>query len=116
MTPLGLTLCIKHRKQAIYVARTLHAGAVRFFFSQLCEHSQGLVNSEHRRVEADYRWTVFSSPFLSPVPRLVLFFFFCKNERIVAPLPDHQSLTSDPPPFVFCLPLSLFAQAAGRMK
>jgi len=62
---------MKHRKQAIYVARTLYAGAVRFFFSQLCEHSQGLVNSEHRRVEADYRWISLARFFR---PRLLWFF------------------------------------------
>lgn len=32
----------------------------------------------------------FSSPVLSSVPHMG--FFFCKNERIVAPLPGHQSL------------------------
>lgn len=89
------TLYRKHRKQAIYMACAFHAGAARSFFLQLCEYTRRLVNSESRRrggqVPMDRRT---SGPLLSQCPLCEI---FCENERIVAPLLGHQSLS----PLVF---------------
>lgn len=104
-TPHAPYALSKHRRPAIYVARTFHAGAVRSFFSQLCQLTRRLVNSERRRRR--YReWIPIdhaSSTFLSPC--LFVRETFCKNERIVAPLLGHQSfaLPLPPPPSPFPL-------------
>lgn len=72
LTPLARNALYKTPETGHLRGTHTSPGAVRFFFARLCEHSQGLVNSEHRRVEADYRWTV--SLARSSVPRVAFFF------------------------------------------